>query len=377
MEGEWVSGSVPTGVVEASAVPAKRKVPAFIQAAAVRYGKPPPPPEVPVFSKEELDRRLKSQKQMYVNTHAKELAKVKAEQQAAIEQATNDLQERVRTLEAEKRELQASHTVATDRLGEEHASRLRALTIELEAKAAADVSRAEEEGRAATAAVEAVWRKRLSECEEAWKKHVKGVKAFMEADYKRRTRAVEEAFDLQLGKVITALNESLRQQNTRSLEALLSTGELRSSVAEGLMTFNASVDEIREGYSAKAVELKKGYDKDRAELKKGYERDRAELEGKLIPRVREETARHARAVAALKQEQEQHAKDTKRWDAEKTSMLSTWAAEKARLEATARSLQQRYDALFEQNARNIRNHSDQIANLIRPRPPPGGHPPRY
>jgi thymidylate synthase len=371
-DGEWVSASAPTAIVEAECAPPtkKRTLPTFVQAAAVRHGKPPPPPEVPVYSKEELRRRLDSQAQMYKNTHAKQ-------QQSVLEQATKDLQERVRTLEAENRELQASHTVATDRLGEEHASRLRALTIELEAKAAADVLRAEEEGRAATAGVEAVWRKRVSECEAAWRKHVKDVRAFMEADYKRRTRAVEEAFDLQLGKVITALNESLRQQNTRSLEALLSTGELRSSVAEGLMTFNASVDEIREGYSAKAVELKKGYDKDRAELKKGYERDRAELEGKLIPRVREETARHARAVAALKQEQEQHAKDTKRWDAEKTSMLSTWAAEKARLEATARSLQQRYDALFEQNARNIRNHSDQIANLIRPRPPPGGHPPRY
>ena len=368
MEGEWVSGSVPTGVVEASAVPAKRKVPAFIQAAAVRYGKPPPPPEVPVFSKEELDRRLKSQKQMYVNTHAKELARVKAEQQAAIEQATKDLEERVRTLEAEKRELQASHTVATDRLGEEHASRLRALTIELEAKAAADVSRAEEEGRAATAAVEAVWRKRLSECEEAWKKHVKGVKAFMEADYKRRTRAVEEAFDLQLGKVITALNESLRQQNTRSLEALMSTGELRASVAEGLLSFNASADAIREGYNAKA-----------AELKKGYEKDRAELEAKLTHRVREESARHIRAANALKQGQETHAKDKKDWDREKTALLAKCATEKAELEARARSYQQRYEALDEANRRNLRNHADQIANLVRPRSSQGGYygPPGY
>jgi hypothetical protein len=60
-------------------------------------------------------------------------------------------------------------------------------------------------------------------------------------------------------------------------------------------------------------------------------------------------------------------------------MLSTWAAEKARLEATARSLQQRYDALFEQNARNLRNHADQLANLVRPRPSQGGYyePPRY
>ena len=367
-ESEWVSGTAPTAVVEADCVPAakKRALPAFVQAAAVHHGKPPPPPEVPVHSQKELERRLHSQKQMYINTHAKELARVKAEQQAAVEQATVDLQERIRTLEAEKRELQASHTVATDRLNEEHASKLRSLTVELEARAATDVSRAEEEGRAAKKAADDAWRKKLCECEQAWKKHVGGVKAFMEADYKRRTRAVEEAFDLQLGKVLTALHESLRQQNTRPLEALMSTGELRASVAEGLLTFNASADEIREGYGAKA-----------AELKKGYEKDRAELEGKLIPRVREETARHARAAAALKQEQEKHAKETKRWDAEKTSLLSTWAAEKAQLEATARSYQQRYDALFEVNSRNIRNHSDQIANLIRPRPPPGGHPPRY
>jgi hypothetical protein len=350
---EWVScvkRPVPTAVVE---TPLKRKLPCVIQAEAV-------------LSKGSVDKRMADQKQTLKKNHMKELGELvfnhtqtlritKADGEIALERAAEAFEGRIRKLESEIYECKAEHAVAMDRVAEDHSVKLRALAVTLEAKCTVEVAKAEEEGRLAVKAARDEGVKKVRECEEGWKKHVNGVRAFLEGDYKRRTRAVEEAYDIQLGKVTTALGESLRIRDTRPLENILTTGTLRSSVAEGLLSFDASADEMREGYNAKVTELKTRYTKEKDELVSKY-----------TARIREESARHTRAAGALKEEQDKGAKTAKKWELEKLALTGKWDSEKRDLEMRLRGFQQQCAALDDVNRNNLRDHANQLASLMRP-----------
>ena len=334
----------------------------------------------PVYSEAEMRARLKDQRKQMDGMLEKKLREMAVEHN-----------KRLQTIKAGITEMEADEERKRTEREDAHQKVLVERTADFEARIAKAVADGKEKRRRA-----------IQECEEYWRGNVALQKELCQQDYTRQLDAAKAGFETQMNNIKVVAQECLDKRDVMPLLRLFSKSDLRSRVAYEVMHLDEVTANMRNDYTTKAIAIRCEFDTKVLAMRKEHdsrmralqEKHSKEIAAVVDPvqaqlttaeiKLREETARHARAFKAMKDEQEKSAAMQKRVE-EIERENAVLKREKDAAVLRAQGFQQQWKALDETNRRNLAKHSETVANLTARMPPPAypthyqpyGYPPPY